>query len=96
MRINDTQHQAQLQNWSQGLGLGFFILLLGVTLFMHQNTPDELLTLLFLLKVLMHLLSPVMCSALCNSQCSLNFLGKGDNLEFKLKKSNDLWRLHCI
>ena len=100
MHINNTQHQAQLQNWSQGLGLGFlYCSWLSHCLYtpnphtnpfhlvISQDIRDELLTLLFLLKVLMHLLSPVMCSALGNSQCSLNFSGKGKSLGFKQNSS---------
>lgn len=108
MLINNTQHQAQLQNWSQRLGLGFlYCSWVSHSLYtqnphtnpfhlvISQDISDSLLTLLFLLKVLMHLLSPVMCSALGNSQCSLNFSGKGNNLGFK-QNSSELGRLFCI
>jgi len=44
----------------------------------------------------MHLLSPVMCSALSNSQCLLDFSGKANNLGFKHEKSSELGRLFCV
>lgn len=103
------QQQAQSQNWSQGLGLGFLYCSWAshclytpnphtnpFYFVASQDIPHEVLTLLFLLKVLMHLLSPVMCSALGNSQCSLNFSGKENNLSFKQDNSSELGRLVCI
>lgn len=109
VHISNTQQQAKHQNWSQGLGLGFLYCFCVWHCLYTQNShtnpshlvicqdiPDGLLTLLFLLKVLMHLLSPVMCSALGNSQCSLNFSGKGNDLGFKQENSSEPRRLFCI
>lgn len=108
MHINNTQHPAQLQNWSQGLDLGFLYCSWlphslhtpnphtnPFHLVINQDIPDELLTLLFLLKVLLHF-SPVVCSALCNSQCSLNLSRKDNDLGFKQENSSELGRLFCI
>lgn len=80
MYTNNTQHQAKSQIWSQGLGLGFlyypWVLHCLYTqnayrnpfhFVISQDIPDELLTLTSWLKILVHLLSPVLCSALGNS-----------------------------
>lgn len=101
MGINSTQHQAQSQNRSQGLGLGFLYYswmphcLYTQNAYINpfhpvisQDIPDELLTLTFWLKVLLHLLSPVTFSALSNAQCFLRFSGGGNN-------SSELGRLFC-
>lgn len=85
-------HQAPSQIRTQGLGLAFLYYAWMLHCLYTQNAyvnpfpfvisqdiPDELLTLTFWLKVLMHLLSPVICSALSNLQCFLCFSGEGYN-----------------